>query len=231
MYIIITGCNGTLGRFLYNSFNRMDHNHVVVPNTRDMCDLSNYENIELIYGYNSPNMIVHCAAYTNVQKSDTETQKVFNDNILASINLIRFAMKNNSKFVFISTDFVFDGRKGFYQTDDLINPQTVYAKSKASIELALSCYANSLIIRTSFFKESFPFEKACTDRFTSKDYIDVIGPLILDIIMSDRTGVVHVGTERKSFYELAKRRKAVEPITCIGISTINKDHSLICETA
>lgn len=227
MHIIITGCNGTLGRFLYNSFNRIDHDHVVVPNTRDMCDLSNYEDIELIYGYNSPDIIVHCAAYTNVQKSDTETQKVFNDNILASINLIKFAMKNNSKFVFISTDFVFDGRKGFYQTGDLINPQTVYAKSKASIELALSCCPNSLIIRTSFFKESFPFNKACTDRFTSKDYIDVIGPLIFKEIMGSKTGIIHVGTERKSFYDLAIRRKTVKPSVCLGDSDIGKDYSFL----
>lgn len=225
MQILITGCNGTLGSFLYDNMNHIDH--TIIPSTRDMCDLSIYENIELVYGHINPHTIVHCAAYTDVKKSNEDQIKVFNDNILASVNLLKYAMTKNSKFVFISTDFVFDGKKGFYTTDDLINPQSIYAKSKASIELALACYPNSLVIRTSFFQKSFPFNTACTDRFTSKDYIDIIGPLIIEEIMGSKTGILHVGTERKTFYELAMRRKSVKPCMCLDDSDIGRDYSFL----
>lgn len=226
MQILITGCNGTLGKFLYNHIDSI--NNTIVPNTRDQCDLSVYDEIERIYGSTKFDVVVHCAAYTDVKRSDTEKQKVFNDNILASINLIRLSMKQNSRFIFISTDFVFDGTKGFYEIHDLINPQTTYAKSKAAIEFALSCYTNSLVIRTSFFDENFPFDKACLDRFTSKDYIDIIGSMIANEIIGTKTGIIHIGTERKSFYDLANRRKKVDPIYCLENSNIGKDHSLIC---
>lgn len=225
MNILLTGVNGTLGGFLYEYLKQQININVII-NTRSICDLSNMDHINEIYHDCTPDIVVHCAAYTDVQKSNVNTQQVFNDNILSSINLIRFAMVKQSKFVFISTDFVFDGTKGFYKNDDYINPQSIYAKSKASIELALACYPRSLIIRTSFFGNTFPFDKACVDRYTSKDYIDIIGPLIASQILGDTTGIVHVGTERKSFYELATRRKDVEPTKClVDKHNFGQDHS------
>jgi dTDP-4-dehydrorhamnose reductase len=217
MNILLTGTNGILGKFLHNDL-KLKTNLNIICNTRSICDLSSYENIQQKYGAITPDTIVHCAAYTDVKNSTKESQKVFDDNILASVNLIKFAIEKLSKFVFISTDFVFDGTKGMYKTDDLINPQTIYAKSKASIELALSCYSNSLIIRTSFFDKNFPFESACTDRYTSKDYIDIIGPMITSQILGEQRGIVHIGTERKSFYELASRRKHVNACLCMSDS-------------
>lgn len=225
MNILLTGTNGILGSFLYEDLiQKTDIN--IVCNTRSICDLSNYNNIKNTYNNVSPNIVVHCAAYTDVKNSEKEPNKVFNDNILASVNLIRFSMEKLSKFVFISTDFVFDGRKGFYKINDPINPQTIYAKSKAAIELSLSCYPNSLIIRTSFFGKSFPFESACTDRYTSKDYIDIIGPMITQKILSDQRGITHVGTDRKSFYELASRRKDTQACLCMSDNNdLGKDYS------
>jgi dTDP-4-dehydrorhamnose reductase len=224
MNILLTGSSGVLGSFLYQDL-LQQNNISIIRNTRDICDLAEYDDIIRLYGNTKPDIIVHCAAYTDVKKSDKEPIKVFYDNICASINLIKFAIDKSSRFIFISTDFVFDGKKGFYKINDLINPQTIYAKSKASVELALSCYMNSLVIRTSFFGQNFPFECACVDRFTSKDYIDIIGPIITNKILSKQTGIVHVGTDRKSFYELASRRQYVKPCVCITNNIIGQDHS------
>lgn len=225
MNILLTGINGTLGGFLYDNLIQKP-NINVIANSRSVCDLGNSQKVNELYNDLSLDNIVHCAAYTDVKNSSKELSKVFNDNILSSINLIQLAMKKNSRFIFISTDFVFDGKSGFYKTDDPINPQTVYAKSKASIELALSCYSNSLIIRTSFFGKTFPFESACTDRYTSKDYIDIIGPMIIDQILGHTTGIIQLGTGRKSFYELASRRKYVHGCQCMQDGyTFGKDHS------
>jgi len=67
-------------------------------------------------------------------------------------------------------------------------------------------YSNSLIIRTSFCEQVFPYEKAFIDQYTSRDYIDVIAPMILSTAVSNKKGVVHIGTHRKTVYDLAQRR-------------------------
>jgi dTDP-4-dehydrorhamnose reductase len=66
---------------------------------------------------------------------------------------------------------------------------------------------NSLVVRTSFCENEFPYPKAFIDQYTSRDYVDIISPLIYKVAISGKTGVVHVGTERKSVYELAASRK------------------------
>ena len=115
--------------------------------------------------------------------------------------------------IFISTDYVFDGEKGNYSINDPINPLSKYAKTKAAAELAVRTYDNSLVIRTSFYGYQFPYEKAFVDQWTSKNYVDMIAPKVLDIIKSDKTGIAHIGFPRKSVYEIAlERRKNVEPI-------------------
>ena len=116
--------------------------------------------------------------------------------------------------VFISTDYVFDGEKGNYSIHDSINPISKYAKTKASAELAVRTYDNSLVIRTSFYGHDFPYEKAFVDQWTSKDYIDIIAPKIKEVLHTDITGVIHIGSKKRSVYEIAKQRKSnVEPVS------------------
>ena len=67
-------------------------------------------------------------------------------------------------------------------------------------------FSNSLIIRTEFCEETFPFETAYIDKFSSKEYIDVIAPRIAEKCLSDQIGVCHVGGPRRSFYEFGKLR-------------------------
>ena len=68
-------------------------------------------------------------------------------------------------------------------------------------------YENSLIIRTSFFGETFPYEKAFVDQWTSKDYIDVMAPKIYKHATSSQLGIVHVYSKRTTLYNLALKRK------------------------
>jgi dTDP-4-dehydrorhamnose reductase len=108
--------------------------------------------------------------------------------------------------VYISTSHVFDGKKGNYSVDDSINPLTKYSKSKVAGEMVTSIYHNSLIIRTEFCEETFPFETAYIDKFSSKEYIDVLAPMIAKKCISDQIGISHVGGPRRSFYEFGKLR-------------------------
>ncbi len=109
--------------------------------------------------------------------------------------------------IYLSTDYVFDGDNGPYKTSDAINPINTYAITKASGELLVKTYENSLIIRTSFCEKQFPYEKAFEDQYTSRDYVDIIAPKILNCSLSDKKGIVHIGTERKTVLDLARKRR------------------------
>lgn len=222
MKILLTGSEGLLGKYLRRNICRPSD---LITHSRNDFDLYNRDKLLNNYLHKQIDVILHCAAYTDVKQSDSEPRKVFVDNIVASNNLIDLAFQKSCRFVFISTDFVFDGTKGDYKTTDMINPQSLYAKSKASIELSLACLSKSLIIRTSFFGESFPFESGCIDRYTSKDYIDIIAPQIYEQAIGNRTGIVHIGTERKTFYDLGKRRKQISQNECLHGNLIGKDYS------
>ena len=69
-------------------------------------------------------------------------------------------------------------------------------------------YDNSLVIRTSFFGRDFPYPAAFIDQWSSKDYVDIIAPKILEVVANNVFGVIHVGSERKSLYEIARQRSA-----------------------
>ena len=139
-------------------------------------------------------------------------------NVLGTLNVLKSCRDLGKKLVFISTDYVFDGEKGNYTTDDPINPLSKYAKTKAAAELLVRTYENSLVIRTSFFGYDFPYEAAFVDQWSSKDYVDIIAPKVLEEILSDKRGVVHVGNNRQTIYDIAKDRS--ENITQTTRSTV-----------
>ncbi len=94
--------------------------------------------------------VINCAAYTDVDGSETNEEKCFAANVAGVENLAHAAKRNNCRFLTISTDYVFDGTKsGFYTQRDTPNPQSVYAQSKFLGEsLAHRAYARSIIVRT-----------------------------------------------------------------------------------
>jgi dTDP-4-dehydrorhamnose reductase len=74
---------------------------------------------------------------------------------------------------------------------------------------------NHLIIRTSFGATEFPYTEAYNNKWTSKDYVDIIAPMILEVANSDLTGVINIGTESKTIFEFANKRNQVKgkPLT------------------
>ncbi len=222
--VFLTGGSGTLGTELKKlSAEGVDF---YSPSSSE-CNILNQEQIENCFKQRDFDLVVHCAAATNVTEIEKSPLNAVETNVVGTINLLRECVKYNKKMVFISTDYVFDGEKGYYSIHDPINPLSKYAKTKASAELAVRTYDNSLVIRTSFYRHDFPYEKAFVDQWTSKDYIDVIAPKVLDVIKSDKTGIIHVGSPRRSVYEIAqKRNKNIEQIKRFDIQfRVPKDTS------
>lgn len=221
---LLTGGTGTLGTEL-KKLSGDDIEFYSPPSTE--CNILNREQIEICFKKKHFDLVVHCAAATNVTEIEKSPLGALETNVIGTINLVRECMRHNKKMIFISTDYVFDGDKGNYSIHEPINPLSKYAKTKASAELAVRTYDNSLIIRTSFYGHEFPYEKAFIDQWTSKDYIDVIAPKVLDVIKSDKIGIVHIGSPRRSVYEIAQKRKP--NVEAISRSSI--DFEVPCDTS
>ena len=222
---MFTGGSGTLG----TEIQKLQNNNILFPNSK-LFNVIQIEQCDEYIKKNNVGRIIHSAAYTNVKEIETNYLQAIETNIVGTINMIKLCDKYSIKLVYISTDYVFDGKKGDYSIYDPINPLSKYAKSKASAELAVRMYDNSLVIRTSFFGNTFPYEKACCDQWTTKDYVDLMAPKILEACLSDEYGIKHVSSNKSTIYELAiKRNPNVQKIQRKDITNviIPKDTSLV----
>ncbi len=220
--IFLTGGSGRLGTEL-----KVLKPEIIAP-TSEECNILSLEDLERNIDNIRPAIFVHAAAYTDVVGAEHDPSDCIEINVTGTNNILKICRERGIKLVYISTDYVFDGEKGNYRTTDPINPLTNYAKTKAAGELIVRTYSNHLIIRTSFFGYDFPYEKAPTDQWSTKDYVDIIAPKVLYAINHGNTGILHVGSQKRSTYEIARERKPdVQKIKIQDLNTpIPRDISL-----
>ncbi len=152
MKILITGCNGQLGKALIetkpNKFN-------LIKADKSIIDFENPVECREVIEKIRPEFVINAAAYTNVDKAESEKNKVFQINLKAPEIIYKSLDQYGGKLIQISTDYVFDGQKiSSYTTKDKKNPQNVYGQSKDQAEeslLNISQKKNRLtILRTSW---------------------------------------------------------------------------------
>lgn len=207
--ILIVGGSGLLGTALLNldpSLTAPSHKEFEINNLNMMNDYFSDKEFDTL---------LLAAAFTSPPEVDKTPIKAMRTNISGTANVVELCAELGLRLVYISTDYVFSGEKGNYKENDELLPQNLYAWSKLGGECAVRMYSNSLIIRTSFSENVFPYDKAFVDQFTSRDSVDTIAELILNFVkMTNVTGLLHVGTERKSVKELAIKlgRKRVKDL-------------------
>ncbi len=151
--ILVTGAGGMLGSDVLTLFNKKaQENYHVIGISRKECDLANRESLVNIISEIRPHGIVHCAAFTNVDGCETEKDKAFLVNGLATKHLAECAEKIGSQLFYVSTDYVFDGEKNSpYEEEDHVSPATIYGQSKREGEVAvLKLGEKGAVIRTSW---------------------------------------------------------------------------------
>jgi len=118
--------------------------------TRAEMDIADITSVRSSVSDLRPDAIINCAAYTNVDGAESESQKAYAANVLGVENLALAACEVDSRFVTISTDYVFDGSKsGFYTQRDTARPQGVYAVTKRQGEIAaMQSNGRSIVVRT-----------------------------------------------------------------------------------
>jgi len=155
MKILVTGSNGQLGselKVLSENFNAE-----FIFTDRAELDITNANAVNEFIANTKPDFVINGAAYTAVDKAETDQEPAYAINATAVGYLAAACKTNHAKYIQVSTDFVFDGaRYTPYKEDDATNPLSVYGKSKLQGEqLCLQNNEETIIIRTSWLYSSF----------------------------------------------------------------------------
>jgi len=153
--ILVTGANGQLGKEIQSLASDVKIFNFIFTDV-DTLDISNEIELSNFFKKNSIDYIINCAAYTAVDKAESEVELCNKINSVAVKNLVSFAEEYNIKFITVSTDYVFDGTNYKpYTEDDKTSPNSVYGSSKLAGEIEALKYEKSIIIRTSWLYSHF----------------------------------------------------------------------------
>ena len=130
----------------------LEPNPVVIEAPHDVLDITREDNVTAFISSHTPDIIVNCAAFTNVDKCETEREAAFNVNALGPKYIAAAAKECGARVIQISTDFVFDGNGNRpYTEEDQTNPLSEYGRTKLEGEKNIQNYCDSyLIVRTSW---------------------------------------------------------------------------------
>lgn len=210
MKVLVTGANGQLGYDVVKELQKQ--NIECYGATRKEFDLVDFEATKNFIINYMPDVVIHCAAYTVVDKAEDEQGLCYLVNVSATENIAEICKKINAKILYISTDYVFDGTKdGFYEVDHEPNPINVYGKTKLLGEQAVQRILDKyFIVRISwvfgehgnnFVKTMLRLGKECkeinvvADQYGSPTYTADLASLLIEMIQTDKYGIYHATNE------------------------------------
>ena len=238
MRILITGSNGLLGQKLVKLCLERGFNFIATSkgeNRNPDCPTINYLSLDIsifseinnVFQFYYPTHVIHTAAITNVDYCEEHNDECQIMNVDATKLLLRASVQYNAHFQLLSTDFVFDGEKGNYKEEDIVNPLSVYAKSKVDAEnvLQTSMTDNWSIVRTIIVygegnnlsrtnivlwaKEALKTGNEITivdDQFRAPTWAEDLSWGCLEIVLRNKKGVFHIsGPETMSVIDLVYR--------------------------
>lgn len=218
MHVVMTGGTGRLGRALGEALaERSDASPRTLTFVRlgsKDGDVTDPDAMRDAIAARRPDVVLHAAAYTDVRAAETDRAACWRVNVDGTRNVADAAHAAGARLVHVSTDYVFWGGEdrpdgGYRETDPVGPVRNYYALSKLVAEEAAHRAASALVVRTSFRPSTWAYPVAFTDVITSQDYVDVIATDLIDLIAHlDRIDdpVLHVATEPKSVFDLARRR-------------------------
>lgn len=169
------------------------------------------------------NVVVNCIANTDTYSKDKQAH--WDVNYKGVAELVDFCNQWNIKLIHISTDYVYANSTGIPTEEEVpVHQETYYAYTKLLADGYVELKSNNyLIVRTTHKPVPFPYDKAWLDQIGNFDYVTVTASLIKKLIDSKTTGIINVGTQVKSMFELAKQtRRDVVP-TLVTSSLVPKN--------
>jgi dTDP-4-dehydrorhamnose reductase len=175
MKILLTGKNGQVGFELLKKLGILGE---VVATDREELDLANPDAIRAFIDQIKPDIIINPAAYTAVDKAESEPELAYQINVTAPEVLAKKAIELDIPLIHFSTDYVFDGfKKDAYLETDPTNPQSVYGKTKCEGEEKIRKHAKHIILRTSwvFGIHGNNFLKTILRLILDKESLNIVG--------------------------------------------------------
>jgi dTDP-4-dehydrorhamnose reductase len=228
MKVTILGGTGLLGKALMPAWSG---DEVIGLGARDV-DIRDPQKVREVVNAKRPDWIILAAAYTDVDGCESNPDLAFSVNRDGAVNVAHAAKEVGTRFLFLSSDYVFDGRKTSpYETDDLRNPQSVYGRSKAEAELRLlDVLPDCCIARTSwlFGKGGKCFPDTILKLAASRAALDVVNDqrgcptyaadlaaAIIQLCRANASGIVHATNSGDcTWFEFAR-----EIISASGLGT------------
>ncbi len=222
--VLITGSSGFLGRNLIKF--APDHHQIIAHYRHNLpdsygrsveffqCDFSKepWQSLEKFH----PDIMIHTAAMASIDECEIQPDRAHLTNYIATTRLVQFASQRNIRFIYISSDVVFDGLRGNYSETDLPSPTSVYAESKSSAEkYILEHHGDAVVVRPAIFyglslfgrpsftevmlnnlyagKQVYVF----TDQFRTPALINNLVSALWELTEHDYRGVLHLGGPQK----------------------------------
>ena len=227
--ILVTGSAGLIGtqivkdlldnhKQVYSCYNKTKPELGIITHL----DLTKKDDIVNTMNRIKPDVVIHLGAMTDVELCETETELAKKINTDATEILALESEKYNTFFVYMSTDYVFDGKVGMKKENDKTNPINFYGKSKLDGERVFKKITTpNVIVRTStpfglhskkisfpiWVKKNLELEKEISvvvNQYTSPSYVPNISKMIIEIIERKITGIIHLaGATKISRYDFA----------------------------
>lgn len=233
--ILVIGSNGMLGQRVVESFKGKPNIELYLTSAEDdsyfknlsysKMDLTDKKQVKKIIKEFYPDVIINTAAYTNVDKSESEKELCWNVNVNGVEYLAKYAVVAHSHLIHISSDYIFDGKSGPYSETDLPNPISYYGRSKLASENVIKRFdIPATIVRTNVLFGNAKYGrpdfvtwvvnsltenkniKIVTDQINNPTYLDDIAVAINMIVQSKKTGTFNIGgAELLSRFEFTKK--------------------------
>ena len=230
MKFLVTGSSGLIGsQFVFDLeksgqtvYSCYNNNSPLkgIPTKLDLLDLQEISNT---FQKIQPDAVIHLAALTDVERCEAEPKLANSINTKATEKIVKESEKFGCFLIYLSTDYVFDGKNGMYNETSSTNPINQYAKTKLFGEKAvMDCNTKWSIIRTSTpfginsIRKTFPIWiienikinkmlNLLEDQFTSPTYVPNLSKMVLEVLTRNLEGIFHLsGSTRISRYEFGK---------------------------
>ena len=198
--ILVTGGDGRFAKVLKNKNKKLN----LIFCSKKQLDILSLKSIIKNFEKHKPKIIFHCAGLSRpMDIHENDIAKSIDLNIIGTANLVKICKLYKIKLIYLSTGYVYDGKKGNYKETDAVKPFNNYGLSKLGGECAVSMYKNSLILRVTMTEKPFTHATAFTNLKSNfmfhEDLVEILPKVINEI------GIINIGGKSQSIYDFAKK--------------------------
>lgn len=239
MKVLVTGVGGQLGHDVVRELEQRGHEVTGVG--REEMDITDAEKVRKVIRDCVPDAVIHCSAYTAVDRAEDEADQCRKVNVEGTKNIAEICAELDCKMIYISTDFVFSGEgERPWETDDAAGPISVYGRTKYEGEDEVKSRLDKFfIVRISwvFGKNGNNFVKTMLrigkengavkvvdDQIGSPTYTRDMAVLLADMVQTEKYGVYHASNEGFcSWYDFAKEIFRLAGMDDVSVTPITSD--------